>query len=232
MSVSTPDRDLNKLESKFRRKVEFFLAEAKRKGHAIMMFEGRRSKARQERLYAQWRTRPGKIVTRTLNSRHLTGQAVDIVFVVNGQPSRKGNYDALITIGKQFQLRNLKPLETAHFEDNGIPLNSSSPPPVITPPVLTPAQALMIYKQLFQTENPQWSSIFRDPEAAIARCFDNSGNFKPTEFYYLMLVGMERLNRQTRAFTEQKLQELKTQMPSDDSRLADALRMLMENPLE
>jgi hypothetical protein len=47
-----------------------------------------------------------------------------------------------------------------------------------------------------------------------------------------MLVGMERLNRQTRAFTEQKLQELKTQMPSDDSRLADALRMLMENPLE
>lgn len=47
--------------------------------------EGVRTLARQKRLYAQGRTRPGKIVTWTLNSRHIPnpktglGEAVDLV---------------------------------------------------------------------------------------------------------------------------------------------------------
>jgi len=42
------------------------------------VLEGRRTKARQAELYAQGRTTPGKIVTDTLKSKHLTGDAVDI----------------------------------------------------------------------------------------------------------------------------------------------------------
>ena len=40
---------------------------------------GLRSQAEQDRLYAQGRTEPGPIVTWTRNSKHITGDAVDIV---------------------------------------------------------------------------------------------------------------------------------------------------------
>lgn len=48
------------------------------------VLEGRRSHARQAELYAQGRTKPGKIVTWTMNSRHFPGpdglgRAVDLV---------------------------------------------------------------------------------------------------------------------------------------------------------
>lgn len=43
------------------------------------MTEGVRTKARQTELYAQGRTKPGKIVTWSMASRHLTGHAVDLV---------------------------------------------------------------------------------------------------------------------------------------------------------
>lgn len=42
------------------------------------VIEGVRTKQRQQELYAQGRTKPGKIVTWTLNSRHITGHAVDL----------------------------------------------------------------------------------------------------------------------------------------------------------
>lgn len=40
--------------------------------------EARRTAARQADLYAQGRTRPGPIVTNTLQSNHITGRAFDI----------------------------------------------------------------------------------------------------------------------------------------------------------
>ena len=43
------------------------------------VLEGLRSLARQEQLYAQGRTTPGKIVTWTMKSKHLLGEAVDLV---------------------------------------------------------------------------------------------------------------------------------------------------------
>lgn len=51
----------------------------------FMVVEGVRTRARQEALYAQGRTKPGKIVTWTLNSNHFPnpktgkGQAVDLL---------------------------------------------------------------------------------------------------------------------------------------------------------
>ncbi len=45
----------------------------------VQLVEGVRDQARQLALYAQGRTTPGKIVTWTKTSKHLTGDAVDIV---------------------------------------------------------------------------------------------------------------------------------------------------------
>lgn len=44
----------------------------------FMVVEGLRTKQRQEELYAQGRTKPGKIVTWTMKSKHIEGLAVDI----------------------------------------------------------------------------------------------------------------------------------------------------------
>lgn len=43
------------------------------------VLEGVRSVARQKELYAQGRTKPGKIVTWTMRSKHIEGKAVDLV---------------------------------------------------------------------------------------------------------------------------------------------------------
>ncbi len=49
----------------------------------VIVTEGRRSRERQAELYAQGRTKPGKIVTWTLNSKHIDGKAVDVCPYVN-----------------------------------------------------------------------------------------------------------------------------------------------------
>ena len=50
----------------------------------LIVVEGRRSKARQADLYAQGRTKPGKVVTWTLKSKHIDGQAVDLAPMKGG----------------------------------------------------------------------------------------------------------------------------------------------------
>lgn len=44
----------------------------------FMVAEGLRTKQRQAELYAQGRTKPGKIVTWTMKSKHIDGLAVDL----------------------------------------------------------------------------------------------------------------------------------------------------------
>ena len=51
----------------------------------VCVVEGVRTKTRQLELYAQGRTKPGKIVTWTLKSKHISGDAVDLAPFVNGQ---------------------------------------------------------------------------------------------------------------------------------------------------
>jgi peptidoglycan LD-endopeptidase CwlK len=51
----------------------------------FMVVEGLRTAARQAELYAQGRTKPGKVVTWTLKSKHLDGLAVDLAPIVNGK---------------------------------------------------------------------------------------------------------------------------------------------------
>lgn len=47
--------------------------------------QGLRTLDEQKVLYAQGRTAPGKIVTWTMNSRHLTGHAVDLAIIIGGK---------------------------------------------------------------------------------------------------------------------------------------------------
>lgn len=141
-TISRPNRDMNLLNPMFRKKVDIFLSEAKKKWHNIMVFEWWRSNERQRWLYAQWRTRPGRVVTRTLQSKHLVGNAVDIVFVVSGKPSRQWDYDWLIRIWNSLGMRNLKPRETCHFEDNGSPLTIGSTDTVNRPHIEQPTLSI------------------------------------------------------------------------------------------
>lgn len=69
--------------------VETVKQAAKASPFPIRITEGLRSSARQNQLYAQGRTKPGKIVTWTRNSKHMiqadgTGHAVDLVPLIDG----------------------------------------------------------------------------------------------------------------------------------------------------
>lgn len=115
--MTTINRDIEQLESNFKLKVKDFLDEVKLKWFDIMIFEWLRSQARQNELYAQWRTTSWKIVTWTLTSNHANWKAVDIVFKDSSwNPSWSWDYDTLIEIAKKYWIKNLKPKETCHFE--------------------------------------------------------------------------------------------------------------------
>ena len=68
----------------------------------------KRTVQEQEALYAQGRTTPGPIVTWTLKSKHLTGEAFDFVIMVNGKPdwsmAHKDLWDKSVEIGKPLGL--------------------------------------------------------------------------------------------------------------------------------
>lgn len=49
------------------------------------VLEGVRTLERQKKLYAQGRTAPGNIVTWTMKSKHITGEAVDLYPWINGR---------------------------------------------------------------------------------------------------------------------------------------------------
>ncbi len=71
------------------RKVLQILEIANREGFDLLVSQGFRSVAEQNKLYAQGRTTRGKIVTnaRGGQSNHNFGTAVDFCFIVGGQPS-------------------------------------------------------------------------------------------------------------------------------------------------
>ena len=50
----------------------------------LVITEGRRTIERQRQLYAQGRTKPGPIVTWTLKSKHIDGEAFDVGVLVDG----------------------------------------------------------------------------------------------------------------------------------------------------
>jgi len=77
------------LQPLVKRQAEKVVADMEKLGYLVMVYQGFRSKAEQDYLYAQGRTRPGAIVTNAKGgySLHNYGCAVDIVFIENGRPS-------------------------------------------------------------------------------------------------------------------------------------------------
>ena len=77
----TTCRDINELKPTAQNACRLFLKKCKEAGLNIFLTETYRSQARQNQLYAQGRTEPGKIVTWTLNSRHTSRRAWDIAVI-------------------------------------------------------------------------------------------------------------------------------------------------------
>ena len=78
------NNSINSLSDNFRKKFNPWRAEVSRKYPNAVVFEARRSQERQKYLYAQGREKPyekNRIVTWTMDSKHLSGDAVDIVFM-------------------------------------------------------------------------------------------------------------------------------------------------------
>lgn len=113
--------DISKLSTNFRKKFDWFWAEVIAKYPHAIVFETFRTQERQNRLYGIGRTHSlnRKPVTRTKSSMHSTGKAVDIVFRNNWKIEWIWPYDDLIQIWLRRGIRNLKPVETCHFEDDG-----------------------------------------------------------------------------------------------------------------
>ena len=74
-------RDVKELTPAAQKACRLFLKKCKESGLNIFLTETYRSQARQNQLYAQGRTEPGKIVTWTLNSRHTSRRAWDIAVI-------------------------------------------------------------------------------------------------------------------------------------------------------
>lgn len=78
------EKSLNKLEGVHEDLTKVVKQAIKVSTVDFCVVEGLRSVDRQKKLYAQGRTAPGKIVTWTMLSRHLSGHAVDLGAIVNG----------------------------------------------------------------------------------------------------------------------------------------------------
>lgn len=78
MDTTTACRDIKLLKAQAQKACALFLATCLKRGVPIFLTETFRSQERQDHLYEQGRTRPGKIVTWTHNSRHKSGLAWDI----------------------------------------------------------------------------------------------------------------------------------------------------------
>ena len=83
--VTTACRDISELTPNAQIACNLFLDECQNQGLNVLITETYRSQARQDYLYAQGRTRSGKKVTWTRNSRHTSRRAWDICKNVKGQ---------------------------------------------------------------------------------------------------------------------------------------------------
>lgn len=99
-----PYKKFDKLTPDMRVRAESFLQTLVSKGFHSIVTETWRSKERQEYLYSLGRTRPGRIVTWTLNSYHMTGEAFDIAFMIGSQLTYEGDWEAVGHIGEEHGL--------------------------------------------------------------------------------------------------------------------------------
>ena len=103
MKEPPADRRIESLHPEAQRRVRVFLIECQRTSLRVIVTETLRSRARQAWLYAQGRTRPGKVVTNAPpgSSKHEMGRAVDVAFVAaNGTVTWDGPWGKLGVAGE------------------------------------------------------------------------------------------------------------------------------------
>lgn len=105
---------IDELDEKTKEACELFLKIAKDQGLNVKITETYRTEERQEYLYAQGRTRPGKIVTWTLKSKHMERNAFDIA---KNEPGHE--YDDLDFFRKAAEIGKEIGLEPGYYWTNG-----------------------------------------------------------------------------------------------------------------
>ena len=96
--------ELNKLHPKMKYRVKKWIKKCNKKGIYVIITEGYRTKERQDELYAQGRTKPGKVVTYAkgsdMQSQHQWGIAIDFAIVDDTNTTKKENVYDLTTMKK------------------------------------------------------------------------------------------------------------------------------------
>ena len=121
-------RSLDELLPMVRTRVDKFLELCDEHGIDLLVTSTYRDNASQEELYAQGRTRPGKVVTNAKpgESWHNYRCAIDVVPLVNGKPNWDGSDPIWETIGELGEKAGLEWAgrwrtfkELAHFQYTG-----------------------------------------------------------------------------------------------------------------
>lgn len=120
MNVNTSCRDPRELSKSGQMALALFLEECNKQGLQVLVTETYRSQERQNYLYEQGRSRPGKVVTWTKNSRHTSRRAWDICKNVKGQEySDASFFKNCGIIAKHLGIiwgGEWQPQDTPHFE--------------------------------------------------------------------------------------------------------------------
>jgi peptidoglycan L-alanyl-D-glutamate endopeptidase CwlK len=114
------NRNFDDLAPFFAEKLRTALLQCQAEGYQVELFEGYRSETRQNQLYAQGRTEPGKIITHAKagQSWHQYGLAGDIVGKTNGKWDWSIDYDRIEQIMISHKFSSLK-FERPHFQITG-----------------------------------------------------------------------------------------------------------------
>jgi hypothetical protein len=117
---------LESLDPEFRTRLERVIARMEGEfNNQIDIVETGRTIERQAELFAQGRTRPGPVVTWTLDSQHLNGRAADVQ--LNSTWNDPKAYSLLERIAQEEGLRTLGPKDPGHIEIASPSVASASP---------------------------------------------------------------------------------------------------------
>lgn len=115
IALERVDADPGRLDGEFRSRLERVIERMRDEyGHEVRVVEGYRTPERQAHLHAQGRTRPGPVVTWTLNSAHTRGRAADVM--VDGTYENPAGYARLARVAAEEGLRTLGARDPGHIE--------------------------------------------------------------------------------------------------------------------
>ncbi|MEP6833502.1 MAG: hypothetical protein ABJB74_08915 [Gemmatimonas sp.] len=114
-NVNTPITDVEALDPELRNRLTRVIDRMKTEfGYDVTVVETARSQERQDMLYDQGRTTSGSIVTKTLDSMHTQGEAVDVL--VDGDWNNKKGFALLQQVAKEEGMKTLGMTDPGHLE--------------------------------------------------------------------------------------------------------------------